>query len=223
MHGAAGHNDRCPRRDVEPFAPAVKAKPAFKHLKDLLSLLVKEKWRPDERRDPSVDDREGPADISAVQAHRHLLASHRIEPIEVLGPADDCLILADMRNCLSARSKATQECRNQPSHRVSVSPGPPPAPSSSRPGQQALGRNFSRRPLRIAHGSPCRREQMVGRPGAALHERRERCTVTGPRALLGTESDHRCRDGVQTDRRRQIDAVIDYLRESREAPARGEG
>jgi hypothetical protein len=201
MHGAAGHND-CPRRDVEPFAPAVKAKPAFKHFKDLLSLLVKVEWRPDERRDPSFDDREGPADISAVQAHRHLLASHRIEPVEVLGPADDCNLAfigwgahrtrdaGRCSNALSARSKATQECRNQPSHRVSVSPGPPgtkllPA------GPAAARAQLFTPPATNCSRSPCRREQMVGRPRG------------------------------QPDRRRQIDTVIDYFRESREARARG--
>jgi hypothetical protein len=40
MHGVTGHYDHCPRRDLKLFALAVKAKPAFKHFKDLLPLFV---------------------------------------------------------------------------------------------------------------------------------------------------------------------------------------
>ena len=93
MHGATGHNDRCPRPDVELFARAVEAKPAFEHFKDLLPLFVKVERRPLERRDAGFDDREGPADLPAVQAHGHLLAGHRVEPVEVLAPADDGTLL----------------------------------------------------------------------------------------------------------------------------------
>ena len=60
MHGATGHHDRCPRRDLELVTRAVKAKPAFQHFKDLLPLFVKMEGRPDERRDAGFDDRKAP-------------------------------------------------------------------------------------------------------------------------------------------------------------------
>jgi hypothetical protein len=83
MHGVTRHNDRRPWRDVELLAGAVKAKPAFKHFKDFLALFVKVERRPYQGRDVCLDDREGPPDISTVQAHSHLLASHRIDQLRL--------------------------------------------------------------------------------------------------------------------------------------------
>jgi hypothetical protein len=100
---------------------------------------------------------------------------------------------------------------------------------------QPAGRDFSRRPRRIAHGSPCTRGEEESAGAGDVPGRRSGETVQREEKMAGN-SNRRARQRERArrlmqrataklamtilgrDRRRRIDAVIDYFGESGDAP-----